>query len=223
VTVTYATAGGWSAPAACAWTCNTDYALDTGACINAKQVSCAVPASLPANATATPAHMPVTYTTAGGWTAPAACAWTCSATYHLNRAGDGCVPDETITDCLVSTGSVSGAPATPLTIVGSVQTAGTGAAGGSPSVLGKVCYGMSRALPPDLAMLTCVNAAYLQISATKGFDDDSAAVSFPGAGDYGYVYAFSGDGAEMWTTCDQNGIVDASTTSLGAGDAVIGP
>ncbi|GEM_PF-1174143 len=83
VTITYTTAGGWTAPADCAWTCDTDYALEGGLCINSKEVQCDTDNDNPANSSDTIANVTITYTTVGGWTAPADCAWTCDTDYTL--------------------------------------------------------------------------------------------------------------------------------------------
>jgi parallel beta-helix repeat protein len=87
VTLTYSSASGWSTPADCAWSCQTNYASENGECINTKAAPCANQA--PQNATSTPAQVAITYTSAGGWSAPAACAWTCSGTFV--RSGNTCV------------------------------------------------------------------------------------------------------------------------------------
>ncbi|HEX6245839.1 MAG TPA: EGF domain-containing protein, partial [Polyangiales bacterium] len=86
VTITYSDAGGWSTPATCAWACQRDYAKEGGGCINTKVAACTNQA--PANANSTPAEVVINYTTAGGWSAPAACAWSCKAGFV--RTGDTC-------------------------------------------------------------------------------------------------------------------------------------
>ena len=87
VTITYTTAGGWTSPADCLWTCNTDYAPEGGACINTKEVSCDTDNANPANSSDTLANVTITYTTAGGWTSPADCAWECDGGYEQDEHG----------------------------------------------------------------------------------------------------------------------------------------
>ena len=74
-------------------TCATDYILEQGACIAQKQVACTTQ-GIPANATPILAEVTITYTSAAGWTAPAACAFTC----HDGWEGDDC--SKSIDDCL---------------------------------------------------------------------------------------------------------------------------
>ena len=93
VTITYTTAGGWTAPADCAWSCNTDYTLEGGACINSKQVQCDTTTN-PVNSTNTLANVTITYTTAGGWSAPAACAWSCDTDFALE--GSTCINEKQV-------------------------------------------------------------------------------------------------------------------------------
>ncbi len=84
VEITYTDADGWTAPAACAWECDLDFALVDGACIDSQVVPCAD--ETPANATSVPSTVTITYTTAGGWTAPEACLWSCNADYFFDGA-----------------------------------------------------------------------------------------------------------------------------------------
>ena len=78
--ISYTTANGWTSAPDCSWTCNTDYEASGNGCINNKYVFCM---------DVTPEHatrqsMPlteVTYTTAGGWTDPAPCPFTCDIGY----------------------------------------------------------------------------------------------------------------------------------------------
>ncbi len=88
VTITYTDAGGWTTPANCSWTCNANYDLQGGACINQQRVTCTDAA--PANATSTLADVTITYTDAGGWTTPADCTWTCNGNFCRN--GNVCDP-----------------------------------------------------------------------------------------------------------------------------------
>lgn len=55
--------------------CATDYTLEGGACISEKQVACRNVA--PTNANSVAAQVSISYTSAGGWTQAAACAFTC--------------------------------------------------------------------------------------------------------------------------------------------------
>ncbi|HXI58029.1 MAG TPA: hypothetical protein VNO55_18315 [Polyangia bacterium] len=89
VTITWSPAGGWTAPAKCGWTCNTNYVLDSGSCINSKQVPCASGGN-PANSTEVQSQVTITYTTASGWSAPAACPWNCNQPY--TKSGNSCLP-----------------------------------------------------------------------------------------------------------------------------------
>ncbi|MCA9523645.1 MAG: hypothetical protein KC609_21865 [Myxococcales bacterium] len=81
VTVSFDPNNGWTPPAKCKWSCVTDYALDGAACVNQKQVPCDQSGSKPTNASWNVVDVPISYTTAGGWTTPAACSWSCDATY----------------------------------------------------------------------------------------------------------------------------------------------
>ena len=89
VIITYTTAGGWTTPAKCSWTCNTDYEQNGNSCINSKLVSCDTNNSNPANSTDIIANVTVTYTTVGGWIAPAKCDWTCNQYYK--KSGLVCI------------------------------------------------------------------------------------------------------------------------------------
>ncbi|HSA34693.1 MAG TPA: hypothetical protein P5077_13290, partial [bacterium] len=89
VTITYSTAGGWTLPADCAWTCDTDFALEDGACINEKQVPCDTDNDNPENSSDTIANVTILYTTDGGWELPADCAWTCDTDFALE--GGDCI------------------------------------------------------------------------------------------------------------------------------------
>jgi len=93
VTITYTTVGGWTSPAACAWSCNTDY-FDTGSdCINSRTEAC-TPAAAPTNAHSVSAPVTVTYTTADGWSPPASCAWACNTDY--DNVSDSCVNSQVV-------------------------------------------------------------------------------------------------------------------------------
>ncbi len=72
--------------------CATDFTLEGGACIDQKQVTCST-AGVPTNATATIADVTITYTSAGGWTTPADCAFSC----HPGWEGANC--SLSIDDC----------------------------------------------------------------------------------------------------------------------------
>jgi hypothetical protein len=66
---------GWSTPESCAWACNTDFALVGDACLDQQLVACQDAA--PANAVSITGVVTITYTTAGGWSLPADCGWSC--------------------------------------------------------------------------------------------------------------------------------------------------
>jgi hypothetical protein len=89
VTITWSPAGGWTAPAKCSWTCNINYVLDSGSCINSKQVPCASGGN-PANSTEVQSQVTITYTTASGWSTPAACSWNCNQPH--TKSGNSCLP-----------------------------------------------------------------------------------------------------------------------------------
>lgn len=99
VTVAYTTAGGWTAPADCAWECNDDFAPEGGACINSKEVPCDTDNANPANSHDVSADVTVTYTDLGGWSDPADCVWACDTNYTVNGGGDACVADTRRSDC----------------------------------------------------------------------------------------------------------------------------
>ncbi|HNT27486.1 MAG TPA: hypothetical protein PKH10_04815, partial [bacterium] len=85
----YTTAGGWESPADCAWSCDTDYALEGGTCINSKEVQCDEDNANPVNSSDVIANVTITYTSAGGWAAPADCAWSCDTDFALE--GGACI------------------------------------------------------------------------------------------------------------------------------------
>ncbi len=88
VTIIYSTAGGWTAPAACAWVCDTDFAEEGGACINQKDVQCDDTTN-PVNSTNTIANVTIHYTTDGGWESPVACEWECDTDFA--EEGGACI------------------------------------------------------------------------------------------------------------------------------------
>ncbi|MBN2717486.1 MAG: hypothetical protein JXX14_16670, partial [Deltaproteobacteria bacterium] len=96
IQITYTSAGGWTVPSVCAWSCNTDYAQSGNSCINSQLVDCTDVA--PANGTSTIAQVQINYTTPGGWTTPADCAWTCDASYHTEDSTT-CVSDTQSVNC----------------------------------------------------------------------------------------------------------------------------
>jgi formylglycine-generating enzyme required for sulfatase activity len=82
VTITYTSAGGWTTAASCAWSCDEDYAdLGDGLCVNTREVSCVDVAPLHGTSSVVP--VTITYTSAGGWTTAASCAWSCDEDYFL--------------------------------------------------------------------------------------------------------------------------------------------
>nr|MDJ0766694.1 hypothetical protein [Myxococcota bacterium] len=72
--------------------CPVDYVFENGACINSKMVDCVD--NPPENATSILEQVEITYTTAGGWTTPADCAWTCNEGYV--PSDDVCIVDPCI-------------------------------------------------------------------------------------------------------------------------------
>jgi hypothetical protein len=64
----------------CDWECKVDYVEEGASCINERLVDCSDAA--PANATSNVVQVTITYTTAGGWTEPTDCAWTCDDEFH---------------------------------------------------------------------------------------------------------------------------------------------
>ncbi len=94
VVITYTNAGGWTAPAACAWECNADYDLTGDECLNERTVQCDEDNGKPDNSTDIIDTVLITYTDAGGWTPAAACAWECNADYDL--IGDECLNERTV-------------------------------------------------------------------------------------------------------------------------------
>lgn len=89
VIINYTTSGGWQTPVKCAWSCNTDFEKNGDSCINSKQLQCNTDNSNPVNSTDIIANVTVSYTTAGGWTAPALCGWNCNTTYK--QSGGICI------------------------------------------------------------------------------------------------------------------------------------
>ncbi|MDR0966244.1 MAG: lamin tail domain-containing protein [Myxococcales bacterium] len=113
--MTWTAANGWTTPATCAWACDATYvqqdddcvpapactaateaadcpnggACVEGACLASKQVPCTSVSF--EHATNTTADVTITWTSTGGWTAPAQCAWTCDAGYEKNTAQNACV------------------------------------------------------------------------------------------------------------------------------------
>lgn len=95
-TIAYTTAGGWTTAPECHWECNSDYISEDGStCINSKQVDCTDNA--PANATSDIQPVTVTYTTAGGWTTPSECIWSCNVDY-ISEDGSTCINSKQV-DC----------------------------------------------------------------------------------------------------------------------------
>lgn len=100
VTVGYTTAGGFAAPALCSWSCDTDY-FDTGDdCINEDTALCTD--NPPSDATSIFADVPITYTTAGGWSTPADCAWECNPGFR--QVGVTCVDAPVVVSVTPSNG-----------------------------------------------------------------------------------------------------------------------
>lgn len=75
-------------------TCNPNYAADGLSCIQTKLVPCA--ATPPANATALPGDVSVTYSDASGWSAAAACDFVCNQGW--TRVGEACLQTSFVQD-----------------------------------------------------------------------------------------------------------------------------
>ena len=89
VWIEFTTAGGWSTPEACRWSCAPGYTSDGGVtCINTKQIVCAD--SPPSGASTILPKPDVTVTWNGtSWSAPAQCPWRCNPTYC--QEGNSCM------------------------------------------------------------------------------------------------------------------------------------
>ena len=118
VEITYTDAGGWTAPAECAWSCDADFVDEGGACIQSKQVACTDAA--PTNGSSVVADTEITYTDAGGWTAPAECAWSCDADFV--DEGGACIQTKVVT-------CADAAPTNGSSVVADVEIAYTTAGG----------------------------------------------------------------------------------------------
>jgi hypothetical protein len=208
VTITYTTAGGWTDPTACTWTCDTDYFNTGTACINSQQVDCA-DITPPTNGHQVEAPVTITYTTAGGWTSATPCAWACDGGYHAE--GAACATNVAIEWCNLQWPTTYAAQvhvAEP--IYGQVYSttgAGTADDGALPSVMARLCWsGTAPTFPVDLGAMTCLDATY---NVDQGDNDEYVAdLTLDAVGTYYYVYAFSGDGGATWTACDQGGVVN---------------
>jgi len=129
MTQTYSQTQGWIPdPASCTWSCVTDYALNdtSNGCINSKMVQCASE-NIP-NSTDYPQAVAITYTTAGGWTAPAKCEWACNLDYEKN--GNTCINSK-----LVSCTANPGKPENSYDVIANVTVTYTTSGGWSTPAL----------------------------------------------------------------------------------------
>ena len=96
VTITWSDADGWSAPGACAWACDADFAPDEAgaACVDSKWVPCD-DSDLPANASSAGGEVEVTWSDATGWSPAAACGWSCVAD-HVTEDGETCIDTKSV-------------------------------------------------------------------------------------------------------------------------------
>ncbi len=78
----------------CTWECDNDFAEEGGFCINEKIVSCDEDNDNPANSHDIIADVTITYTTLGGWEAPADCAWECDDDFA--EEGGFCINEKTV-------------------------------------------------------------------------------------------------------------------------------
>ncbi|MFA6034622.1 MAG: hypothetical protein WC889_17115, partial [Myxococcota bacterium] len=157
VTISYSTAGGWAAPAACLWACVTDFALENSQCINSKQVNCTANTTKPGNSHDVIAAVTATYTTAAGWSAPATCSWTCNTDFAPE--GGTCINSKSVT-CSPNTGK----PANAHDVTATVPITFTSAGGWSaPAQCSWVC-------DTDFALETgsCINSKQANCSANAG-------------------------------------------------------
>lgn len=68
----------------CQWSCENNYALEDGVCINQKTVNCDS-SNTPNNAQASIASVEINYTDADGWSAPAECSFVCDSAYSRDE------------------------------------------------------------------------------------------------------------------------------------------
>jgi len=85
VTITYSSENGWSDPADCGWSCNVDYDISDGECINEKVVDCTVDPTMSANTSTENNKVTINYTTANGWETPPACVVNCTTDYIVEN------------------------------------------------------------------------------------------------------------------------------------------
>jgi hypothetical protein len=97
-----------SATNTCSWACNLNFAEENGACIDRKSVNCDPNNGNPANSSDVPGMVTITYTTAGGWTAPAKCAWACNNPWTLSGDGMSCLPAVYLFPTANTSGAVGG-------------------------------------------------------------------------------------------------------------------
>lgn len=119
VTITYTDAGGWSEPAACSWTCDTDWVREGEQCIHTRLEACTDVS--PENAVPVFELVETTYTTEGGWSAPAPCAWTCLPGYR--ESGSACVTTPTVVSATPEDGGIAPEGVVTLVFSESMDTA----------------------------------------------------------------------------------------------------
>ncbi|MBW2733758.1 MAG: hypothetical protein JRH20_15325, partial [Deltaproteobacteria bacterium] len=83
VPVTCQSAGTWSSPPVCEWSCNTTYCEYNDQCLTTRAVSCDG-SSTPTNATVNIADVNIACAN-GSWMAPAECSWFCNLNYCDNN------------------------------------------------------------------------------------------------------------------------------------------
>lgn len=99
--------GEWSEPAACEWECDEDFDEDAGECVDTRTVACDSSAALPPNGEYdTTQDVEITYTSAEGWTAPAACPWTCTGAFV--KFENQCVAAPVLDECRLITDKIEG-------------------------------------------------------------------------------------------------------------------
>jgi hypothetical protein len=199
----------WGEPAVCAWRCDAGYGQVEQACLDTLQVPCRNVA--PSRATSIIEDVEVTWT-GSGWSEPRSCEWVCQAGTHRNL--DRCIDNVTIDWCRSEWPSlVETRVGTDGERRGRVHSSdGTARTGQLEGVTSMVCHSYgSEDVPIDLGRAICTEGRYLRDAngpaGPLSDDEYQGWDNYATIGFAHYFWAFSGDGGESWTFCDQDGVV----------------
>ncbi len=143
VTVACQASGGFAPPAACGWSCNASYCKEGASCLQSKLVACDPNNGSPPNSTDTAGNVTVGCQASGAFAPPAACGWSCNASYC--KDGASCLQSK-----VVACDPNNGSPPNSTDTSGNVTI---------------TCQASGAFTAPALCAWTC-NAGYLKVGNT---------------------------------------------------------